>query len=900
MRYEWLAGLALSALVPTAALTQGKPAPVSQDASNIRSVVDLSAGWRFHKGDDAAQAPEFSDANWQLVRVPHSWNRIGQYEAAAKVETNRPLDTYQGIAWYRLNFDAPLLRNGQRLWLEFDAASRRAEIWVNGRKLGMHDSGFSRFRLDATDLIKPGTKNLLAVKVDNSAPKPGSATADSLPLLGDFVVQGGLYRPVRMVVTNAAHVDMTDHGGPGIYARTDRIDAAGASVSLLSRFANDGGAAFSGTARARLLAADGTVAAEASTPVRLGTKAKAEIHQQLTVPKPRLWQGTSDPYLYNLEVELRDRKGQVVDVQRQAYGIREIRIDPAKGFFLNGKHVPLRGVGFHQDSMESGWGMTEAEIADRVATIRDMGANTIRLTHYQHGQTVHDLADRYGLILWDEIALVTAWTLEEAQGAAPAGIRAQARQQLQEMIRQNYNHPSVAVWGIANEVDFGPGRPDFLGRGVVVTPSDPSPFLRELNALAIAEDPSRRTTLATCCEDRDMPDIPDVAGITQTSGANRYFGWYYGKPEGLAPHLDALHAKRPGQPQSLTEYGAGGALSLHTDDPLGGPIDMGGRNQPEEYQSWLHEKSWPIIADRPFIWASWIWNSFDFATSTRTEGDARDINTKGLVSYDGKIRKDAFYYYRANWSPDPTVHLAGRRYTDRAYQSVDVRAYSNAPTTELRLNGRSIGTMNRCDNGTCIWPEVRLEPGENRLEAIGKFDKGETRDVVTWQLASFRRNAYRIDAGALIAAQVSGEGFGSDAFFKGGEAASLDKRPRGRPPVLAAIQSPDRRDLLATFREGTFSYQLPLEAGRYTVTVTFVEGTAAEGERSFDVAANGKVMLENVDVIKLAGGALKPLVRTFQVEARSGALDLVFAPHKGKAIVSAIEVVPVSAQRKAR
>jgi beta-galactosidase len=860
-------------------------------------VVDLSTGWRFHKGDGAAQSQAFSDADWQSVTVPHTWNRIGQYEPAAKVETTRPLDTYQGIAWYRLNFDTPALRDGQRLWLEFDAASRRAEIWVNGRKLGAHDGGFSRFRFDATDFVIPGTKNLLAVKVDNSPPKPAGATADSLPLLGDFVVQGGLYRPVRMVVTNAAHVDMTDFGGPGVYARTDRIDAAGASVSLLSKFANDGGAAFSGTAHARLVATDGTVVAEASAPVRLGSKAKGETRQQLAVPKPHLWQGTRDPYLYSLEVELRDRKGHIVDIQRQAYGIREIRIDPAKGFFLNGMHIPLHGVGFHQDSMESGWGMTEAEIADRIATIRDMGANTIRLTHYQHGQTVHDLADRQGLILWDEIALVTAWTLDETQGPAPAGIRAQARQQLQEMIRQNYNHPSVAVWGIANEVDFGPGRPDFLGRGLVVTPSDPAPLLRELNTLAIAEDPSRQTTLATCCEDRDMPDVPEVAGITQTSGANRYFGWYYGKPDGLAPHLDTLHAKRPRQPQSLTEYGAGGALSLHTDDPLGGPIDMGGRNQPEEYQSWLHEKTWPIIAARPFIWASWIWNSFDFATSTRTEGDARDINTKGLVSYDGKIRKDAFYYYRANWSQEPTVHLAGRRYADRAYQSVDIRAYSNATSTELRLNGRSLGTMARCGNGTCIWPGVRLEPGENRLEAIGKFDKGEARDSLNWWLAPFRRDAYRIDSGALIAAQVSGEGFGSDAFFKGGEAASLDKRPRGRPPVPAAIQSPDRRDLLATFREGTFSYHLPLEAGRYTVTVTFVEAAAAEGERSFDVTANGKFVLKDIDVAKLAGGALKPLARTFQVEVRSSALDLAFAPRKGKAIVSAIEVVPVFTQK---
>lgn len=893
MNGKWMLGVSLAMLVPQLSVAQAAaPSTLRAEPVAVRSVTELSENWRFRKGGDAAVDPALDDSAWERVRVPHSWNRVGAYEPAAGVPemADRKIDKYMGAGWYRLPFTAPAGGKGKRFWLEFGAASRTAEVWLNGKLLGLHAGGFATFRFDATDAIRAGGANVLVVKVDNSQPELGNATGSTLPLIGDFFVQGGLYRPVRLIETGDAHFALDDFGGPGIYAHTDAISATQASVGVLGRLTNQSRKTLRGAMTVRLVGADGAVAAQDSQPVKLRPGAAGESRLSLAVVSPRLWQGTKDPYLYTLEAELRDARGRVIDRQSQPFGIRQFRIDADRGFFINGNHVPLHGVGYHQDDMHAGWAMSREQIADRFATIRDMGANTIRLTHYQHGQDIHDLADRYGLVLWDEISLVTAWTLDPAQGDAPADIRAQARQQMQELIRQNYNHPSVAVWGVANEVDFGPNRPDFLGRGIKAQPVDPTPFLKELAALVASEDPLRPSTLATCCERDNAADAPTVAVATDVVGANRYYGWYYGTPSDLGPHLDELHARRPTQPQALTEYGAGGALSLHSDDPLGGPVDFGGRIQPEEYQSWVHEQSWPAIAERRHVWASWLWNSFDFATSTRIEGDARDVNTKGLVSYDGAIRKDAFYYYRAQWSSVPTVHISGRRYANRAYPVTDVRVYSNAPVTELRLNGRSLGMRSDCANRVCLWPQVRLDAGENRLEASGQFASGPVADRITWHLDPARQNVFRIDSGTILTGS-----WGSDAFFSGGIAGSADQRPRGRPPVLAKIDSPELRDQLATFREGTFNYRIPVSPGRYAVTVHFVEPSAKPGERVFSVMANGQVVLKQLDLALLAAKPLVPVTRSFVVNVAQGPLDLSFVPDRGKAIVSAVEVTPAPA-----
>jgi beta-galactosidase len=419
---------------------------------------------------------------------------------------------------------------------------------------------------------------------------------------------------------------------------------------------------------------------------------------------------------------------------------------------------------------------------------------------------------------------------------------------------------------------------------------DPLPLLRMLNALAKAEDPSRPTTLATCCEDRGMVEVPIAAEATDAAGANRYFGWYYGKPQALSEHLDTLHARRPSQPLSVSEYGAGGATTIHSDDPLGGPIDISGAVQPEEYQAWVHEETWRILRTKPYLWATWLWNGFDFATTVRREGDSQDINTKGLITYDRKVKKDAFYFYKANWTRTPTVHINGRRYVDRAYPVTDVRVYSNARVTQLKLNGRLLGSRTACPDRICVWPNVRLAAGDNDLVATGAFPAGPVADAISWRLAPSSARSFRIDCGSIVAA--GGGSFGSDAYFEGGSPGTMDTIRRGRPPVLAAITGTPSRDRAASFREGAFRYRIPTGNGRYRVTLTFVEPSAAPGERQFDVAANGRTALAALDIAAAAGSPLAGVTRRFAVDASQGVLELAFLPRKGKAIVSAIEVEP--------
>jgi beta-galactosidase len=828
------------------------------------------------------------------VSVPHTWNRVGYYltQTAARVNTPERVNKMQGVGWYRLGFTPPASYQGKKAWLEFDAASRTAEVWLNGIRLGAHTGGFSRFRLDATGAIKPGAPNLLVVRTDNSLPATGSSTVDVLPLAGDFFVHGGLYRPVRLVATSDVHIDMLDLGGPGVYASTRSVRNRVADVAVRTRVSNDSTAVASVEVLARLLDHRGATVARSRREASVQAGETATTDGALSVQKARLWHGVADPYLYRLVVEVR-ANGRLLDRLEEPFGIRQMQFDPQRGFLLNGNPVRLHGVGLHQDVEGKGWAVTRQDIDASVRLIREMGANTIRLTHYQHGPVVHELADRFGLILWDEIPLVSAWTAAPGQKVASAGLRANARTQLQELIRQNYNHASVAVWGIANEVDFGNSSPAFLASGSG-EPPDPLPLLEELNRLAKSEDPTRPTTQANCCEGRMFgPNIqvPTVAPITDVSGANLYFDWYYGRAEDLGPHLESIHQKRPGQAFAVSEYGAGGAITMHTDNPLGGAPDSRGRAQPEEYQSYVHERMWAVLKSKPYLWATWLWNSFDFATTVRHEGDSEDINTKGLVTYDRTVKKDAFFFYKANWTTTPTVHVTSGRYVERAYPVTDVRVYSNAPTTELTVNGRAVPVQKDCEDRVCVWKGVRLAEGENAVVATGRFSSGAVRDRVSWRLAAGAVVRFAIDSGALLASAAKSGRYGSDNFFEGGEARTVN-RPAdyGRPAERKTLSGTDESDVMATYREGTFRYRVPVMPGTYRVRLAFVEPVAGVGQRVFDVLTNGERKLAGLDVAAAAGGALKTLERTFEVRVSGGELDLQFVPSKGQALVSAVNI----------
>jgi beta-galactosidase len=705
--------------------------------------VSLDHGWHFKQSADLAgvESNTFDDSAWAVVDVPHTWNRLGN----AGTERSPSSNTVQGVGWYRLKFATPsAATRGKRSFLQFDGVGTITAVWLNGHYLGKHAGAFARFRFDATSAMAPaGGQNLLAVKTDNSRPAPGATTENVIPLSGDFFVFGGIYRNVSLVVTDPVHLDMLDYGGPGVYARATSITPERAVVEVTSRLANEGAKPAEVQVKARIEDAAGKVVASAtktaslrgsiSAPgagsARLGAEPDTVVTLQL--PKPHLWQGTQDPYLYHVVVTLHASNGTVIDSVTQPLGLRTLAFDPNKGFFLNGEHLFLRGASMHQDRPVKGWAISAADQEQDFDYLVDMGGNAVRLAHYQHDQRSYELADERGIIAWAEIPLVNQVSFDGT--AANEAFSANAKQQLLELIRQNFNHPSIALWSIANEVDLratssnGPGKARTL--------------LETLNRLAKAEDPARFTTLADCCEagvpPHDKPDATPrdtIVGITDVVGYNRYFGWYHGNMAQLGPMLDAAHALHPNLPIAVSEYGAGAALTQHTDDPAAVTIDSHGRPHPEEYQDLYHEESWKTLQARPYLWGVFIWNMFDFSSDSRKEGDLTDMNDKGLVTYDRAVAKDAFFFYRANWSPRATLHLVGRRYVDRKLAVVDVKAYSNAAQAQLSLNGADRGTT-RCEQGICLWRGVQLKPGQNDLRATATVGSAQVTDSLQWRLA---------------------------------------------------------------------------------------------------------------------------------------------------------------------
>ena len=847
-------------------------------ADEPRVTVSLDQGWRFQQSAtvSGAESPTFDDSSWGAVDVPHTWNRLGNEGTTRSPLTN----TVQGVGWYRLRFKAP---PGGRYFLQFDGVGEIADVWLNGRYLGKHAGAFARFRFDATPAINSSGENVLVVKADNSRPQPGSSTAAVIPLSGDFFVFGGIYRHVALLVTRPAHVDLLDYGGPGVYAHTE-----GASVQVSSRVVNDGPKPTDVTVETAIEDADGKTVASVSSAKMALTAKVAVVPATLTVAQPRLWQGMKDPYLYRTVVTLRTTRGEVLDRVTQPLGLRAIRFDPDKGFFLNGEHLFLRGAAMHQDRPVKGWAISSADQQEDFDYLVDMGGNAVRLAHYQHDQRSYELADERGIAVWAEIPLVNHVSFDGTP--ASEALAANATQQLQELIHQNYNHPSVVTWSIANEVDLRATQ----SKG----PSRPLSLLESLNRLAKSEDPGRSTTLADCCELGLPPHASEannrdpIVGVTDLVGYNRYFGWYVGKFSDFGVMLDAAHARHGGVPICVSEYGAGAALTQHSDDPTGGPINPHGRPHPEEYQDLYHEASWSTLKSRSYLWGVFIWNLFDFSSDSRAEGDLTDINEKGLVSYDRTVAKDAYYFYRANWSPKPTLHLVGRRYTDRAYAVVDVKAYSNASAAGLSVNGREAGTAS-CSEGVCLWRAVHLAPGVNELRATANIGGVDTTDTLSWTFAGSPATV-RIKAGDISGYVGSNnERYGSDMYFLGGQGKGID--PPDTPAAKRAVVTASDPRLYDSLREGEFSYRIPVPDGRYRITARFIEPAAnAAGERVFDIDVNGKSVLKGFDVFAAAGGKLRGVERTFEAVAKDGTLVIAFRPSHGSALVSSLVVTPRS------
>jgi beta-galactosidase len=873
--------LAVAVFVATMA---GSPGFAASAEVQARTETVLDHGWRFLFRKDGNAEPGPTDPGWQPVALPHTWNRIGGHAEKAPGSNDS-----RGQGWYRLDFDAPASTAApRRSWLQFDGASIVTDVWLNGTKVGTHRGGVAGFRFDVSRQLRAG-QNRLLVRTDNTSPEAkGSPTAETLPMGGDWFMFGGIYRKVALVTTDPLHLDLDDHGGPGVYARTLQIDPTSATVEVVAKVRNDAAGAARSTVRYSLLDKQGKVVASAKENVLVQPGAGGAGKARLTVPGPRLWNGRADPYLYRVKVDVL-AEGRVRDTMIRNFGIRTMRFDPDEGFFLNGKHLALHGVNRHQETGGNGWASTEEDLARDYALITEIGANTVRLAHYQHAQAEYDLADRMGLIVWAEIPLVNLSAPHGLAAPTPAFIE-NAETHLRELIRQNYNHPSIAVWSVANE-------PNLTGLWMPLKPAT-LPLLHRLAELSRMEDPSRPPVLASCCgtipgeatpgQKRAGFDAPPEA--VDVFGVNVYAGWYYGTTPDLGKYLDRVHAFYPAKSLGVTEYGAGGGLTQHTDNPLGGPVNATGRPHPEQFQAYIHENSWPQLRDRRYLWGTWLWNMFDFSSASRQEGDLVDTNNKGIVSFDRSVRKESFYFYKAHWNPEPMLYLAGHRYTRRASPFADVKAYSNATEARLTVNGKDIGTA-ACVERVCRWHRIALARGDNVVEVTASTGGRELRDRAVWQREE-GPDTYRILAGQIAVTDTAAGLHGSDDFFTGGEAQLLNPAEYGRTTTRTVAGAADQR-LFQSWRTGDFHYDLPLPDGDYTMTLRFVEPVekTGKGERVFDVVVGGKVVLENIDVAAQAG-VLSAHERVVPITVQGGSARIAFVSKTGKAIVSAISVTP--------
>lgn len=659
----------------------------------MKKLPIVLAAWLAAFGADAQRHDQLLNDNWQFrfghqvekntvarVDLPHTWN--------AQDALSGRTDYKRGLGHYERRLFVPADWKGQRLYLRFEGANSIADLFVNGRHAGQHRGGYGAFVFEITDFVNYGKANTLRVSVNNAE------TLELMPLVGDFNFYGGLYRDVHLVRTGPTCISLLDHGSSGIRLVQDSVSKDYAAIRALVALSNGSDTATQAEVLLRLLDGDREVAAQRLT-LTLPPDSSVEGSLPVSLRRPHLWDGRRDPFRYRAEVSLW-RNGHEVDRVEQPLGLRYYHIDPERGFFLNGRHVPLRGVCRHQDRSEVGNALRREHHDEDAAIMAEMGANAVRLAHYPQAEYFYDLMDRYGFIVWAEIPFVGPGGYSDEGFVNLPAFRQNGREQLVELIRQHYNHPSIVVWGLFNELSM---------RG-----DDPVPYIKELNDLAHHEDPTRLTVAASNTDGA-------LNFVTDAMAWNRYDGWYGGTPAGLGQWLDHMHTTHPDLRIAISEYGAGASL-YHQQDTLVKTVATSFWH-PENWQTHYHMANWREIAARPFVWGSFIWNLFDFGAAHRHEGDRVGINDKGLVSFDRRTRKDAFYFYKANWNKEiPLLYLAERRCTRRTRPVQTFMAFTNQPEAELFVNGTSCGHAKTDSLGTVRWNGVRLRPGQNEIRVV--------------------------------------------------------------------------------------------------------------------------------------------------------------------------------------
>jgi beta-galactosidase len=701
-----------------------------QVPENARTVIPMNDRWRHSTGDFAnAQAIDFDDSAWSLVDLPHSYNAADGADGGGY---------YRGTAWYRKTIVVPPELTGRKLYLQFDGASFATDVFVDGASVPpRHNGGFSRFNYDVTPLLPAGT-HLIAVKVDNSA----ALERQMPPQGGDYTKAGGIYREMRLLAVDPVHFALqefladTNHAiaSPGIYCTATKVTSSSADLLIKAKLDNQSDVSRNIDVDSWVVNSEDAICWHQHAECNLlAGQLEQVVDQTGSIDHPHLWNARVDPFLYDVYVEIRDHDTHsLIDMIHQFLGIRSFEIDPQQGFLLNGKHYDLHGACAHQDELGKSWARSPEDFRNDVDLMLEMGATVVRTSHYPTNQAFYDYADRTGLIVYTEVP-INGTTF---QGTVPSGneFLNATRDQLRELIRQNYDHPSIVAWGLFNEISSNPDTLNLIENLQSLTKEEE----RSLGNLDARQEPMRRTTAASW-----NGTYGALESNLDTVGFNRYYGWYQPTlpADGVPPDLDAIHAAHPTVPIGVSEYGAGANVHQHgtSDSAQAGPENPS-RSQwhPEEGQTVCHERWWAELAARDYLWCKLVWQMFDSASDGRNEGGQKGINDKGLMTADRKIKKDAYFFYKANWNDphrkwanQPTLYIADRRWSTRPTNIVRVKVFSNLGAPSLSLNDTAYGKMT--SDGFAIYSmDVELVNGENTIEVSAPQGETPMSDRIVW------------------------------------------------------------------------------------------------------------------------------------------------------------------------
>lgn len=650
--------------------------------------TSLNENWVFtKKNSETFRSTDISAADAVPVNIPHTWNALDGQDGGN--------DYYRGACWYQKRMDLPEITDSEELYLQFGAINSIADVYINGEKLGSHAGGYSAFRFPVTPWSGQ-KKVLISVCADNSD-RP-----DVYPRTADYTFFGGIYRSVTLLKVPKTHFSLGLYGSYGVFIDTEATEEK-AQIFLRSCVENpvpgmrihwdlldqDSSCAARGEWNwNELCASPQETCSCVGSMEAFGENSSLAV---LTLARPHLWNGRRDPYLYTAAGTLSDSDGTVLDRIEIPFGIRSYSVNSTDGFYLNGASYPLHGVSRHQDRKDHGWAIGRQEHEEDMAMICEIGATSIRLAHYQHDSYFYDLCDKNGLVVWAEIPFIS-------QMSAAPGATENLISQMSELILQNYNHPSICFWGLENETTIQNTGSSEEDTALVAE-------VERLQNLCKTLNPARLTTQA--CLGNVNPG-GRLASVSDLVSFNHYFGWYVGETENLGKWLDAAHEKQPELCIGISEYGGDGSIRFHNDHPHANDYS-------EDFQAILHEESEAVFSRRPYVWSHYVWNMFDFGSDRRDEGGAPGLNQKGLVTYDRKVKKDAFYLYKAYWSDEPFVHICGHHYKNRTAKVREIKVYSNQPQVTLLLNGETV----ECIRADRIFRfEINLPLGENTLTAL--------------------------------------------------------------------------------------------------------------------------------------------------------------------------------------